>query len=269
MMREKWRRLRWYGKVALHFGKLSMQSMMEYPLNFASGVCVELAYMLIKLVYLYVVLTTGMDVGSLTPDMVILFVGTYIFMTGIWMLLSGVNSIPDAAVKGDLDLIMTKPGSLQFLQTFGKYNFAMACPNVLAGTILIAAGWHRSGTAVTVWNVGSFVFYLLGGVVLTYSFGLMASLLVFWVTSLNAVNTLYSALWDYNNMPMELYPKVIKQIGTFLLPIFLVTNWPGMAALGKLSAFQLVWGCVVPAAAFFLSRRMFRAGVRRYTSANG
>ena len=45
--------------------------MMEYPLNFASGVCVELAYMLIKLVYLYVVLTTGMDVGSLTPDMVI------------------------------------------------------------------------------------------------------------------------------------------------------------------------------------------------------
>ena len=74
---------------------------------------------------------------------------------------------------------MTKPGSLQFLQTFGKYNFAMACPNVLAGTILIAAGWHRSGIAVTVWNVGSFVFYLLGGVVLTYSFGLMASLLVF------------------------------------------------------------------------------------------
>ena len=71
MVREKWRRLRWYGKVALHFGKLSMQSMMEYPLNFASGVCVELAYMLIKLVYLYVVLTTGMDVGSLTPDMVI------------------------------------------------------------------------------------------------------------------------------------------------------------------------------------------------------
>lgn len=48
-------------------------------------------------------------------------------------------------------------------------------------------------------------------------------------------------------------------------------RWYGKVALhfGKLFAFQLVWGCVVPAAAFFLSRRMFRAGVRRYTSANG
>lgn len=262
-MREKLHEFRWYIKVAVHFGKLSLQSVMEYPLNFASGVCVELAYMVIKLVYLYVVLSTGMKVGSLTPEEVVIFVGTYIFMTGIWMFLSGVNSIPDAVVKGDLDLIMTKPGSLQFLQTFGKYNFALACPNVLVGTALIVAGWRVSGIAVTASGIAAFVFYLICGVILTYSFGLMA------VTSLNAVNTLYSALWDYNNMPMELYPKIIKQIGTFLIPIFLVTNWPGMAVLGKLSALQLVWGAAVPALAFLLSRRMFRAGVRRYTSANG
>lgn len=268
-MKERLHEFGWYVKVAVHFGKLSLQSVMEYPLNFASGVCVELAYMLIKLIYLYVVITTGMNVGSLTPDMVIVFVGTYIFMTGIWMLLSGVNSIPDTVVKGDLDLIMTKPGSLQFLQTFGKYNFALACPNVFVGTALIVYGWNRSGIAVTFSGIAVFVFYLICGIVLTYSFGLMASLLVFWVTSLNAVNTLYSALWDYNNMPMELYPKIIKQIGTFLIPIFLVTNWPGMAVLGKLSALQLVWGIAVPLLAFVLSRKMFQAGVRRYTSANG
>lgn len=268
-MKERWNRLKWYLKVAVHFGKLSLQSVMEYPLNFASGVCVELAYMVIKLVYLYVVLSTGMNVGSLTPEMVIVFVGTYIFMTGVWMFLSGVNNIPDTVVKGDLDLLMTKPGSLQFLQTFGKYNFALACPNVVAGILLIAAGWHRSQIAVTAGNLAVFVCYLICGVVLTYSFGLMASLLVFWVTSLNAVNTLYSALWDYNNMPMELYPRIIKQIGTFVIPIFLVANWPGMAVLGKLSFVELLWGVMVPALAFLLSRKMFRAGIRRYTSANG
>ena len=268
-MKEKLHECGWYVKVAVHFGKLSLQSVMEYPLNFASGVCVELAYMVIKLVYLYVVLSTGMKVGSLTPEEVVIFVGTYIFMTGIWMFLSGVNSIPDTVVKGDLDLIMTKPGSLQFLQTFGKYNFALACPNVIVGTALIIVGWRVSGIAVTVPNIAVFVFYLVCGVVLTYSFGLMASLLVFWVTSLNAVNTLYSALWDYNNMPMELYPRIIKQIGTFLIPIFLVTNWSGMAVLGKLSTLQMVWGIVIPALAFLLSRKMFCAGVRRYTSANG
>ncbi|MDO4291958.1 MAG: ABC-2 family transporter protein [Eubacteriales bacterium] len=268
-MKERWRVLKWYLKVALHFGKLSLQSVMEYPLNFASGVCVELAYMVIKLVYLYVVVSTGMKVGSLTANMVVIFVGTYIFMTGIWMLLSGVNGIPDQVVRGDLDLIMTKPGSLQFLQTFGKYNFALALPNLAAGTILMVVGYRICDIPVTPGNIAIFIFYLLMGTILTYSFGLMASLLVFWVTSLNAVNTLYSALWDYNNMPMELYPKIIKQIGTFLIPVFLITNWSGMAVLGKLDVLQLVWGIVVPVLAFFLSRQIWKAGIRRYTSANG
>ncbi len=39
-MKEKLHELKWYVKVAIHFGKLSLQSTMEYPLNFASGVCV-------------------------------------------------------------------------------------------------------------------------------------------------------------------------------------------------------------------------------------
>lgn len=268
-MKERLHELKWYIKVAIHFGKLSLQSVMEYPLNFVSGICVELAYMMIKLVYLYVVLSTGMNVGSLTPDMVVIFVGTYIFMTGIWMLLSGVNNIPDQVAKGDLDLIMTKPGSLQFLQTFGKYNFALAFPNVVMGTVLMTGGWKLCKIPVTISNVGIFAFYLITGIILTYSFGLMASLLVFWVTSLNAVSMLYAALWDYNNMPMELYPKVIKQIGTFIIPVFLVTNWPGMAVLGKLDMIQIIWGIVVPALAFLLARLMWKAGIRRYTSANG
>ncbi len=268
-MKERLHELKWYVKVAIHFAKLSLQSTMEYPLNFASGVCVELAYMMIKLVYLYVILSTGMKVGSLTPDMVIIFVGTYIFMTGVWMLLSGVNSIPEQVVRGDLDLLMTKPGSLQFLQTFGKYNFALAFPNAAVGIFLMAGGWKRCAIPVTISYIGVFVLYLVAGIVLTYSFGLMAALLVFWVTSLNAVSTLYAALWDYNNMPMELYPKVIKQTGTFLLPIFLVTNWSGMAVLGKLDMVQMIWGIAVPVFAFILSRLMWKAGVRRYTSANG
>ncbi|MDF2544093.1 MAG: transporter permease [Herbinix sp.] len=262
-------RLKWYIKIAFLFGKLSLQSQMEYSLNFISGVCVELAYMLIKLVYLYVVIDTGTKVGSLTSDMVILFVGTYIFMTGIWMMLSGVNNIPNAVIRGNLDLLMTKPGSLQFLQTFGKFNFAMAFPNVTVGLILIIVGWIRSGIQLNFTLVGTFLYYMLGGILLTYSFGLISSLLVFWVTSMHAVYNMYAALWDYNNMPMELYPKAIKRIGTFVIPIFLVTNWQGMAVLGKLSGLELVWGIVFPVAVFLFSRILWKKGMKRYISANG
>ena len=261
--------LKWYLKIGFLFGKMSLQSQLEYPLNFVSGVFVELAYMMIKLVYLYVVVTTGMNVGSLTPDQVILFVGTYVFMTGIWMLLSGVNDVPGTVINGGLDLLMTKPGSLQFLQTFGKYNFGLMLPNIIAGMVLTILGWMRSGIAASLLNIALFLFYMACAVLLTYAFSLISSLLIFWITSVNAVYTMYCAFWDYNNMPMELYPKIIKQIGTFIIPIFLITNWQGLAILGKLSVSELIWGACFPIVAFLLSRLMWTRGIRKYISANG
>jgi len=198
-----------------------------------------------------------------------LFVGTYVFMTGIWMLLSGVNDVPRTVINGGLDLLMTKPGSLQFLQTFGKYNFGLMLPNIIAGMVLIILGWMRSGIESSLLNIALFLFYMACAVLLTYAFSLISSLLIFWITSVNAVYTMYCALWDYNNMPMELYPKIIKQIGTFIIPIFLITNWQGMAILGKLSVSELIWGACFPIVAFLLSRLMWTRGIRKYISANG
>jgi ABC-2 type transport system permease protein len=86
---------------------------------------------------------------------------------------------------------------------------------------------------------------------------------------MGAVNNMYAALWDYNNMPMELYPKIVKQIGTFVIPIFLVTNWQGMAILGKLSTFDLVWGAILPFLFFVVSRILWKKGIKKYISANG
>jgi ABC-2 type transport system permease protein len=164
---------------------------------------------------------------------------------------------------------MTKPGSLQFLQTFGRFNFAMAFPNVTIGLTLICIGWTKSEIPLNLTLIGIFIIYMIGGIILTYAFGLISSLLVFWVTSMHAVFNIYAALWDYNNMPMELYPRIIKQIGTFVIPIFLVTNWQGMAVLGKLSILETIWGAVLPVAIFVISRFLWKKGIKKYISANG
>jgi len=242
---------------------------MEYRLNFISGVCVESAYMCIKLTYLIVVIKTGVHIGALSPDMVMIFVGTYCFMTGVWMMLNGVNSIPAKVLAGQMDMLMVKPGSLQFMQTFGSFDFAMTCPNVTVGIILICSGWARAGIPVTFTSLGGFLFFLLTGIILTYAVSLIPALLVFWVTSVNGVYTLFSALWDFNNMPMALYGKTIQRIGTFIIPVFMLTNWAGLFALKQLSAVQIIWGIVLPAIMLLVTRLMWKRGMRRYTSANG
>lgn len=262
-------RLKWYFKLFFAFGRISLLSQLEYRLNFIAGTCVELAYMMIKLVYLVVVIQSGVNVGFLTPQMVIIFVGTYIFMTGIWMLLGGVNSMSEQVLYGGLDLLMTKPGSLQFLQTFGKFDFGLAFPNITMGIILICTGWRSAGIPATFWGIIGFIIFILSGIVLTYVFTLVPALLVFFITSVNGIYTLFAALWDFNNMPMALYNKIVKQVGTFIIPVFIITNWAGLFVLGKLSLFEIIWGFTVPIILFILTRIMWVNGIRRYTSANG
>ena len=95
--------------------KYSLMSVMEYRINFAAGVLVESGWMIIKLLYVAIVYKAGVSIGILTPDHIMLFVGIYTLMTGIYMLYYGnFSSLPAMVQRGELDLYIVKPVSLQF-----------------------------------------------------------------------------------------------------------------------------------------------------------
>jgi len=263
------RRVRYYIRLLFAFMRISLLSQMEYRLNFVTGFCIEAAYMVIKLTYLFVVMRAGVNIGVLTPDMIMLFIGVYCIMTGVWCFLWGISEMPGKVISGAMDMLIVKPGSLQFMQSFGRFDFALAVPNFTVGIILVIVAWRRVGISVSLITVGGFLFFLLMGVALTYSFILMQALLVFWVTSTGGILTLFSALWDFNNMPMALYGRTIQLIGTFIIPIFMLTNWAGMFALDQLSRLDVAWGIGLPIIMLTLTRIMWKRGMRRYTSAGG
>jgi len=259
----------YYIKLLFVFMRMSLLGQLEYRINFISGMFVELAYMCIKLTYLVVVISAGVNIGSLSPNMVVLFIGVYCFMTGVLCFFWTIMTIPEKVIAGELDMMIVKPGSLIFLLTLGKFNFAMTIPNFLVGLTLIIIGWHSVCIPVTFITISGFIFFMLMGILLTYSFMILQAVLVFWVTSINGIYTLFSALWDFNNMPMALYGRTIQRIGTFVLPIFILTNWPGLFVLDKLSLLEAVWGVAVPVLLLLLASGMWKKGIRKYISANG
>lgn len=249
--------------------RISLLNQLEYRLNFISGLVVETAFMCIKLTYLVVVMTAGTNIGTLTPDMVMIFIGIYCFMTGFLCFFWTIATIPGKVLHGELDRMIVKPGSLMFLLTLGGFDFAMTVPNCGVGLVLIITGWIRVGIPVTFELVGGFIFFMLTGIVMTYAFMIVQALLVFWVTSVNGTYAVAFALWDFNNMPMGLYGKVIQRIGTFIFPIFVITNWAGLFVLKELSTLEIAWGIAIPIIVILLTRLMWTRGMRRYTSAGG
>ena len=251
------------------FAKVSLMSQLEYRANFAAGVAVETGWMLIKLLYVAVVYRVGADIGVLTPDHILLFVGIYTLMTGFYMLYYGnFTSISRMVREGELDLYLVKPVSLQFLITMRRLDAALLLPDFVAGVIMIALGWARAGLPVTVVSVTGFLFFTVCGVLLTYSLFLLPHLLCFWIVATRGVAEMTSAVWDFNNMPQLIYGKWMQRIGTFLLPVFVITNFPGLFVMGELSPFLMAWGVAAPILFFGITRIVWKRAVRNYSSAS-
>ncbi len=263
------KKIKRYLKLMGVFSKYSLMSALEYRINFVTGITVEMGWMIIKLLYVAIIYKAGTNIGILTPDHILLFVGTYMLMTGFFMLYYGnFASLPGMIQKGELDLYLVKPVSVQFLVTMRRLDFAYLLPELAAGIFMIVLGWHLAGLPVGFVPIAGFLFYLLCGCLLTYSLFLLPYILSFWTISVGGIADITNALWDFNNMPSLIYGKWFRRFGTYILPVFVITNFPGLFLMGELSPFGCFWGAAAPVIFFLLTRRLWKISLKRYSSAS-
>ncbi|QUI22547.1 ABC-2 family transporter protein [Vallitalea pronyensis] len=258
-----------YVDLYLVFAKNSLISQMEYRANFAAGILVEIGYFLAKFLYAIVVYQTGVTINGMAPDAILMFIGTYVMMTGIFMTFyTNFVLIPNYVRDGSLDLLMTKPVSLQFMATLRHLNYAMPIPNIIGGFVLIIIGWHKTGIPVTLAHILGFIGFTIIGILITYSVFLIPVLCSFWLISTSGLVRITETAWDFNNMPMDIYNKTIKNIGTFVIPIFLVSNFSPLFLLGRLETIHILWAIVAPFVFFTITRLIWKKAIKNYTSAS-
>ncbi|MNQ61477.1 hypothetical protein D3C85_757920 [compost metagenome] len=250
--------------------KNSFMSEMEYRVNFIFGALIEVAYLCIKLLYVLIVYQAGVKVNGLTPDGVLLCVGSFTFMTGIYCLFFYMNfaRLPGHIRNGTLDMMITKPVSLQFISTLSRINFGFSSTNLIAGIIMVVIAWRRLEMPVTIDNVLMYAMFTVCGVILNYAIFLLPSLLTFWTVQSKGINDASALLWDMNYMPMTIYSKSLQFVGSFLLPVFLITNLSPFYVLDRLPNYMMIWGFIAPILFLVLCRLLWKHAIRSYTSAN-
>lgn len=251
------------------FAKNSLAAQLEYRINFVSGILVEVGYFLAKLSYVFLIYKTGTSINGLSPDYILMFIGTYAVMTGIYMsFYPNFCEISSHIKDGTLDFYLVKPVSQLFLVSFRHIDFAMPIPNILGGSIMVVIAWNRCGFSVDFLHVGGFLLFLLLGTLLTYAIFLLPRLLSFWVISTNGVTTICDSVWDFNNMPMGIYHRAIQGVGSFLFPVFLITNIPGLVVGDKISPAFLLWAILAPFLFLTITLKIWRIALSRYSSAS-
>jgi ABC-2 type transport system permease protein len=252
------------------FVKNSVMAQMEYRFNFIGNLSMEAGYLCVKLSYVVVVFRSGVKINGLSPDEILLFIGTFIALTGVYAGLFMINnfSLRTKIKDGDLDIYLTKPVSLQFMATLRQADLTIFSVDAVAGFIIIVIAWGRLKIPVTLGNVGGFLFFMLFSSVIAYSLFLLPQILSFKFMNTSAIAEMSDMFWDFNSMPMDIYNRWIQQIGVFVIPIFVITNFPPLFVLHKMPPLYQVWGVLVPLILLTLARLLWKQGLKNYSSAS-
>jgi ABC-2 type transport system permease protein len=258
-------------KIYRQFIKMSVMQQLEYRVNFIMGFLGECVYLFSKMLYVMIVYRAGGNISGLSPDQLILFIGTFTIMTAIFvgLFLNNFFGISREILKGELDVFIVKPISLQFFVTTRFVDIVKPIPNVIAGTALIVIGWSRLGASTGIMHILSYIAFMICGTVLAYSLFLIPQILAFWTIKTGGGNDITSRLWDFNNMPMKIYNKWMQRIGIFVVPVFVITNFPVMAVINDLSIYYRIWGVAISIFMFVCARLLWNIAIKQYSSAGG
>jgi ABC-2 type transport system permease protein len=270
-MRGIWREIVKHLRVYLILARLNAMSQLAYRTNFVTGILMELAFLMTKLLYALVAFRAGRTVAGLTPDEMLVFVGAFITATGFYagLFMMNIFQLSGRLDDGSFDILLTKPVSLQLLATLWRCDLGMFLVDVVGGAIVTAIGLARLPGAFQLWRIFGYVFLLACGTAAAYAIYLLPQSLVFTLGRRGGLANLSASLWEVNNLPMTAYGRVGRLLGTYLLPLFVVTSFPSLFVLGRITGAQLIWGVVAPIGFLVVSRLAWQAGVKSYTRGDG
>ena len=67
---------------------------------------------------------------------------------------------------------------------------------------------------------------------------------------------------------MHIYGRPLRNIGVYIIPFFVITNFPPLMILGKLNILDIAWGIFIPNFLLIVTRVVWKIAVRKYESAS-
>ena len=168
---------------------------------------------------------------------------------------------------GEFDMTLTKPMSPLFWAAFRIFDFIdLTTLPVAIWMLLYATQRLETPLLLSQWVLGGGLFLL--SLLLAFAINLTLAALNFWTTEVGNAWWLYRDTVYMSRFPPDIFPLWLKNGLIYLIPVFVITVFPALAMLGRLSTFLLAWGIGISLTWFIGSLLFWRHALRHYTSAS-
>lgn len=256
-----------YLKLYRWFWEQRLKVLLEYPGSTFIGLFCQTVTQLPALLAIWVVIRLLPGLGGWNYDAVLLIYGlltlslglSFIFGQNVWNLGQYVRT-------GGFDQLLVRPIDPLF-QLVVEYFSWSGMGDALMGAVVTGKALLALGIVWSPLKVLALLLSVVSGTAIFIAVFLITSVSAFWIMdSATALTVVFHVFNQFAKYPLNIYPRAILLLLTWLLPYAFASYYPASYLLGK-EAGGLVWaGPLVAAAFIFLGYRVWLFGLRHYTS---
>ena len=250
--------------------RLNVAEELQYRANFVASVLGTLFWLATALLTVALFFSHTARLGGWDFWEVAVLLGVFNTLSGVIeaVLRPGIGRLAEEVRKGTLDLVLTRPVEPQLYVSFRVLD-VWRLADVAAGLALIGYALARLGRVPSLLDAAAFAVTLLAAVAVVYAIWMALMSLAFWFVAVENISVLFDAVYEAARYPVSAYPGALRFLFVYLIPVAWTTTIPASALTGRLGPATALVSAAVGVVALALTRLLWRAALRRYTSAGG
>lgn len=256
-----------YWRILITLIKTSFIAELEFRANIALKIFNDFIWYFVQIsvfevLYSHTSQISGWDLGKIRVFLGCLFLSDTINMIFYH---ENLEQLSERVRKGDLDLMLAKPVSSQFILSFYRLQPSYFLNFILCFGWLLSSLYKEIGT-ISIYTIVQILILILCSNMIMYSLRFMvASTSVALGRSENLAQLWYS-LFRMSLRPDFVYPPWLRYTLLFILPLGFVASVPAHVILGKRSEIWLLGAIAMALGLLLISSYFWKWIIKRYTS---
>ncbi|MEI7972778.1 MAG: ABC-2 family transporter protein [Bdellovibrio sp.] len=248
--------------------KTSFVADLEYRANYITRLMVDMIWYAAQITVFETLYRHTHRIGELNRDQSRVFLGILFVVDALYMIFFSENldHFSEKVSKGDLDLILSKPVSSQFLASMQKANTA------ILGNLLFGLCWWTW----SLWKIPDLswiqffmcLVLILCGVLISYSIRILLASTSIRFTRSENLQYLYWQIYKLGMRPDSIYPQALRWALATVLPMALLASLPTSILLGLAGWRSFLSAIFVSGFFVWFSHQVWQAALKHYSSSS-
>lgn len=258
-----------YARLLVLQARMSAVTAMQYRADFLLKGAISLVWLGVALIPLVSVYQHRSSVRGWSFPEALVVVGWFSLMKGILegAISPSLTSVVEHVRKGTLDFLLLKPADAQFLVSTAKFE-PWRLMDVLGAFAVFGFAFHRIGRFPPLPAIAVALALLVVAISVLYALWILVVSASFWVVKVDNLSYLFGSLFDAGRWPIAVFRGALWFAFTFIFPLALMTSYPAMALLERLSATTALAALCGGVAFATIARLVWRRALGFYTSAS-